>query len=106
MRNSQQWIFAVLTIAVLVSLTGGMLVHATDATISTDKADYSPGDTVKITGSSFNPSSLITLTVTRPDSTVESCGGLNSFRFTPCPLYSDSSGNFAQFYSLDGIFGN
>src|SRR5213593_4362056 len=78
------------------------VAHAT-AVISTDKADYSPGETVQISGTGFSPGLSVSVSVTRPTGVVDNCsaGG----RFTNgCPT-ADSSGNFQIPYQLDGDYG-
>jgi hypothetical protein len=64
------------------------------ATIWTDKADYSPGETVTIYGSGFIADASVTITVTRPDNSTNECS-----------VTSDSSGGFTTTYVLDGIEG-
>jgi hypothetical protein len=73
-------------------------VHAGDAAsavIWTDKPDYSPGETVTIYGSRFLGSTTVTVSVTRPDGTVDSWKN----------VITDPLGSFTTSYQLDGIFG-
>lgn len=72
----------------------GSIVIATSARIWTDKADYSPEETVTIFGSGFVANAAITGTVTRPNGVVDSWTAT-----------SDSAGNFVATYLLDGITG-
>jgi hypothetical protein len=69
------------------------------ATIKTDKADYAPESTVKITGTGFNQlNHPVYITVTRPttpDPTIDSLA----------PVYTDATGSFEALYKLDGIQG-
>lgn len=62
--------------------------------ISTDKQDYSPEQTVIISGGGFSPSAQILVTVERPDGRVDA-------------IYTvaDDAGNFSCTYQLDGITG-
>jgi len=82
-------IFMILTFMIMIPTS-----HAQTATISTDKADYSPEETVTIYGSNFNPEAAVSITVTRPD------GSTNQWTVT-----SDESGSFIASYLLDGIEG-
>jgi len=66
------------------------------AAISTDKPDYAPEETVTIYGSGFLPDAVVTVTVTRPD------GSVNPPAWT---VTSDGSGSFTTTYLLDGITG-
>jgi len=82
-----------------VLMVSAMLVLASvraegTATIWTDKADYSPGETVTIYGSGFVADACVTITVTRPDSSMDTWS-----------VTADSSGAFTTTYLLDGITG-
>jgi hypothetical protein len=85
-------LLAVLTISAMLVMASARAEGT--ATISTDKADYSPGETVTIYGSVFAANASVTLTVTRPDNST------NTWSVT-----SDSSGAFTTTYELDGITG-
>jgi len=90
------------TIIVLPTLMSASTVHAQDSRpkILTDKEDYSPGDTVIISGSGFNFNAIIRITVTRPPDSS------NVIRIDgPYEVQSDSSGSFTYNYALDGILG-
>ena len=72
------------------------------AVISTDKPDYEPGETVRISGTGFlDPAEtflrevVITITITRPDEQVDS-GSIT---------LDDGGGAFQYLYDLDGILG-
>ena len=65
------------------------------AAIWTDKADYAPGETPTIYGAGFNANANITVTVTRPDGTVNTWSTI-----------SDDAGSFTTTYALDGIEGS
>ena len=73
--------------------------------ISTDKEDYSPEETVIITGTGFAQNAIYTIVVTRPDGSVVIGDG----SFTPGSdkVITDASGNFTPPYNyiLDGIMG-
>ena len=83
----------VISLLMLSTIFAIPLTRAT-ATISTDKVDYSPTETVMIYGSGFDPTATVTITVTRPD------GSTNQWTLTP-----DSFGSFTTSYLLDGILG-
>jgi uncharacterized repeat protein (TIGR01451 family) len=66
--------------------------RAEGTTIWTDKADYSPGEIVTIYGEGFQ--GTVTLTVVRPDGSVDSW-----------TIEASENGNFETTYQLDGIVG-
>jgi len=65
-----------------------------DATISTDKADYGPEETVVISGSGFLANAQVTITITAPDSSVATVYAT-----------TDDSGAFTAQYTLNGMEG-
>jgi hypothetical protein len=90
-------IFAVLCLGAALSLLMLAVSCASPngaPSIWTDKPDYSPEETVNISGAGFSPGP-VTLTVTRPD------GKINEIP----DVSADSSGSFAATYQLDGITG-
>jgi hypothetical protein len=91
---------SVVTIAIISALMLSMvfvapLTYAAEATIWTDKSDYSPGDTAVISGSGFLSNANVTISVTRPNSTVDTIYAM-----------TDGSGGFVRDYQLDGATGN
>jgi uncharacterized repeat protein (TIGR01451 family)/fimbrial isopeptide formation D2 family protein len=70
------------------------LTHAAEPTIMTDKPDYCPEETVTISGSGFLANTTVTVTITRPDSIIDT-------------IYAstDESGAFSCTYQLNGITG-
>ncbi len=74
--------------------TSPVRANTTGTTIWTDKADYSPEQIVTIYGTGFLSNAAITVSVTRPDSTVNT--------WVPS---SDALGSFTTTYMLDGIQG-
>jgi len=91
----------ILTLFIIATLILSLnLVFAEDAVssaaIRTDKADYSPEETVTIFGSGFSGLAEVTVTVTRPDGSVDPPAWI---------VNSDESGNFETAYLLDGILG-
>jgi len=83
----------VISLLVLSMIFVVPLIHA-GATIWTDKADYSPGEVPIISGSGFLSNAAVTVTITRPDSTVDTISAL-----------TDEYGAFSCSYELDGITG-
>jgi len=83
-----------LALLVLVGVAVYSYFVLATAVVTTDKTDYSPEETVLISGSGFNPNTQITVSVTRPDSNTESEN-----------VMSDSNGAFTYNYQLDGITG-
>ncbi len=78
----------------------------TDPRVWTDKADYAPGETVRIGGDGFDPAADLRMRVTRPDGSVVTGDG----SFEPWPtayddVVTDGEGKFAYDYVLDGIEG-
>jgi len=74
--------------------------------VCTDKEDYSPEQTVHITGTGFTPDTQYSVRVTRPDSSiVTGDGSFYSWRTTYDEITTDSEGSFQYDYVLDGIAG-
>ncbi len=67
--------------------------------LSTDKADYSPSDTVTITGSNFPTNSNLTVRVTWPDGQVRDAEGNIGSSDT---VTTDQNGSFIYLYPLRG----
>ena len=72
-----------------------------DASISTDKPDYSPEMIVKIIGEGFTSGVPVTITVTRPDGKTDPA----VYPITPNPVSPDQYGAFSVDYQLDGMSG-
>ncbi len=106
-KFSKSSIVVAIAFLAVFALGAGYVVHANNATLSTDQQDYSPGQTVYITGTGWQPGATVYVSVTRPGGSVQSCSSPSSPGFTnPCTS-ADSSGNFAAPpYALDGIMGN
>lgn len=78
----------------------------TDPRVWTDKADYAPGETVRISGSGFAPTADLRLRVTRPDgSTVTGDGSFDPWPTAYDDVVADADGRIAYDYVLDGIEG-
>ena len=89
-----------------VMLAGGSTPNATTQTVEvtvlptimTDKPDYSPGETVKITGANWTPGATVSLKVTRVAD--------NSVRWGPTDVTADGAGNVSsQFTVADADLG-
>src|SRR3989338_2435882 len=100
-------VFSLIFLAFVGSLFFGVFVLADgSASITTDKDDYSPEETVLISGTGFVPNAQLLVRVTRPDSSIVTGDG--SFGAWPTSYdydTSDNSGDFEFSYILDGIFG-
>ena len=66
------------------------------ATVRTNKAHYSPGDTAKITGENFGPNETVTLQVTHTDGTPNTGAG-----HEPWTATTDGSGLFITTWYVD-----
>jgi uncharacterized repeat protein (TIGR02543 family) len=78
----------------LILVVVAPLVFAGGAVVWTDKEDYAPEETVTIFGSGFLPNAQVTVSVTRPDSHVDTIYAV-----------TDEYDNFTCTYQLDGIEG-
>ena len=85
------------------SVNDGIYVPVSNPILSTDKADYSPGETVPIAGTGFLPNAAYTIVVTRPDGSIVMGDG--SYRTGSDIISADNNGNFTYYYKLDGIEG-
>jgi len=87
----------------LIPLAIGPVMGDTLPSVSTDKEDYSPGETVIICGSGFDACVELVVRVTRPGGSVITGDGSGT---SGCDaVTTDSDGSFIYFYKLDGIFG-
>ena len=99
---------------VLEDLTG-----APSPTLTTDKADYSPEETVAIAGTAFDPGQTYDMVVIRPDgSIIRGDGNFNPDHSYTCDaanaavvdcwdsVTADSGGSLTYQYVLDGIAGS
>ena len=73
------------------------------ASVYTDKTDYTPGETVYISGYGFSSNSVVNIRILRPDGVTDVCpmvGRCGSLYVT------DGTGSFSNYaYVLDGITG-
>ena len=101
--NVSKSIFSFLFIAVFMAASVSAL---SDPSVSTDKADYSPSDTVIVTGAGFDAGAQLIVKVTRPDGLTFTGDG--SLAVWPTPydsVVADENGAFTYNYVLDGIVG-
>ncbi|MCP8307244.1 MAG: hypothetical protein H3Z53_03685 [archaeon] len=91
-----KWFSIPMFIILIISLSYAPISvnEATQAVIWTDKQDYTPGETVTIFGSGFLANSDVTVTIERPDRTIDTVYAL-----------TDDFGSFTCTYQLDGIEG-
>jgi hypothetical protein len=91
----RKFIYPVLALVLVIGLAlPAAAVMADGATISTDKPDYAPEETVVISGSGFLANIEVSVSVERPDGTVETVVAT-----------TDDTGSFTCGYLLDGITG-
>jgi hypothetical protein len=91
-------------VLIQIAITSITFVQAqTTPSITTDKADYAPTETVLISGSGFEANTNYYIPVIRPDGTIV----LGDGTFTPGydSINSDTDGAFLYEYILDGVFG-
>jgi uncharacterized repeat protein (TIGR01451 family) len=99
-------LFAIFAFAILTfsALLGILTVNGLDnPTITTDKPDYTPGETVSISGSGFDASGSYAIPVIRPDGGI--VVGDGSFTDGWDNITADGSGCFTYPYILDGVEG-
>ena len=82
------------TALVFGPLVVGFALPASAATVTTDRPDYRPGDTVLITGSGFGPTGGVNDTVTVRVVHVGSGDTETSPAHLPWTVLADASGNF------------
>jgi hypothetical protein len=101
-RPQRGHVVCFLILIMLVSTFLPVVVSAVDVApaVWTDKPDYQPEETVTIQGSGFSANSVVTITVLRPDGTIDSV--LDEYG---SPYVTDENGAFTASYTLDGITG-
>ena len=72
-------------------------------TVCTDKPNYSPGETVTVTGSGFVANAFYDVPIVRPNGTIVKGDG--SFTIGWDTVQADGSGDFTYYYQLNGIVG-
>jgi len=93
----------ILCLALLFTATPILVGQASTAVIWTDKADYTPGETVTISGSGFNLNAYYDIPVIRPDGSIVLGDG--SFTLGWDSTQADAYGNILYSYVLNGITG-
>ena len=96
--------FAALAVTALI--VAALAVTNTNAapTVTTDKADYHPSDTVIITGGGFAPNTFYDVPVVRPDGSVVKGDGTLTLGWDS--VFTNGSGAFTYNYKLDGVLGS
>jgi hypothetical protein len=101
LKTIRAFAFAFLVIFLTFSITTSWIVSQATvraagegAWVSTDKQDYSPEETVIISGGGFNALANVTVTVQRPDGSIDTVYALAGY-----------DGDFVCKYQLDGIVG-
>jgi len=89
-------LFVVFSLLLMLLVSLALMPHHVYATavVWTDKADYEFWETVTIYGSGFNPNTNIQITITRPDSGVDTGSTM-----------SNAYGSFVYYYVLNGMVG-
>jgi hypothetical protein len=100
-RNRKYIVSIVLGIFLGIFLTAGF-VSATP-TVTTDKADYAPGEIVTVTGTGFLPGMDYDVPIIRPDGSIITGDGTDTPGWDT--VTADSNGDFTYLYDLNGIFG-
>lgn len=96
-------ITAIVFTVVLALPTSGLLAKDKDVSLTTNKEDYSPGETVIIKGKNFEPNTYFIVEVIRPGGSI--VVGDGSFEPGSDMVYTNASGNFNYHYQLNGIEG-
>ena len=102
LNHVKKLLFALVALVLALGIATGAQAGAVP-TVGTDKVDYSPGETVIITGSGFDTNIELMVRVTRPDNSVITGDGSGSPGSDT--VTTDSMGGFAYYYILDGIQG-
>ena len=95
----------VAVVAIMVALITVILFVATTSaapTVTTDKAEYHPDETAIISGTGYTSGQLLDIVVIRPDSSIVTGSGTNTFG---SDTVTATSGAFSYDYILNGIFG-
>src|SRR5438105_1792085 len=96
---------ALLVVLVLLGLSFTALAQQSppNPTVTTDRGDYAPGDTVKGTGSGFHANETVTLQVTYADGTLEPNFGdaTPGYASNPWTVTTDANGAFSATWQVD-----
>jgi len=90
-----------LLIAVLAAIAAGP-AHASPS-VSTDKPDYAPQETVVITGTGFGPGDSLDVVVIRPDGSIVTGDATDTPGWDT--VAANGNGFFSYNYQLDGVVG-
>lgn len=93
----------ILTIGLIIPSGSLLAKNDKDASVTTNKEDYSPGSTVIIKGKNFDPDTYYEIEVIRPDSSIVLGDG--SFDPGSDIVLANRAGNFNYHYVLNGIEG-
>ena len=80
----------------LSPLSFSLIPQSAEASVSTDKLHYEPGETVKITGSGFRPGERVTLQVRHHDRRVEVGPA-----YEPWDVYANGEGGISSSWLVD-----
>jgi len=103
MKRITVLLFVALLACVAVGLTALEGGRAAGPSVVTDKPDYTPGETVVITGTGFEPGVQYDIPVLRPDGTIAVGDGSGLLGWDT--VTADDVGSFTYEYVLDGIKG-
>src|SRR3990172_1239546 len=95
--------FLGIALAILAALLLSPGVSHAAPAVTTDKADYAPGEIVIITGSGFNKGDVLDVVVTRPDASIVKGDGTFSSGWDT--VTAGPGGIFTYNYQLNGILG-
>ena len=93
----------ILCLSLFLTATPVLIGKASTAIIWTDKADYTPGETVTVTGSGFIPYNYYDIPVIRPDGNIVLGDGSDTAGWDT--IQADASGYFDYYYQLNGVAG-
>ena len=92
-----------IVIALLAAVVFSPSVTHAAPSVTTDKADYSPDETVIVTGSGFNNGDVLDVVITRPDASI--IKGDGTFTDGWDTVTAGPGGSFTYNYVLNGILG-
>jgi hypothetical protein len=101
----QSIVLVTMLVGVVAPLTQALAAGPANAagapTLTTDKLDYAPEETVQVSGSGFDANQEYAIPVKRPDGSI--VHGDGSFSSGWDLTTSDAGGNLSYSYQLDGI---
>ncbi|MCH8065152.1 MAG: hypothetical protein IIC90_04930, partial [Chloroflexi bacterium] len=96
-----QLLLALVLVAALAVLAATQIFAGSSTSISSDKRQYNPGETVVLTGLNFAVSSSFDVVVERPDGSIVIGDGSEAPGWDT--VSSDVEGGFVYFYVLNGV---